>query len=216
MNRKWVVWSALVLVTGACALVWYVGWRQNNKKALKTSLASYGWQRLGADYKVEIDHGVTHGGNSSALIRYAGSAPPAPVDATDDGQPFGAVGQRFKADDYRGKSVRMSAYVRTEDAGWAALWLRVDGQMTVGLRFDNMDNRPIRGTTDWQKYEITLDVPEEGSRIFLGALLAGGGKMWVDDFQFDVVGGEPARSAPEFSPNGPGLPPRPVDLDFEL
>ncbi|HEX8686005.1 MAG TPA: hypothetical protein VF654_05865, partial [Pyrinomonadaceae bacterium] len=149
MKRKWVLWSVLVLMTGACAAVWYVGWRHNSTNSLKTALLPYGWYRHGEGYKIEVDHGVTHGGNSSVLIRYAGAA----GSARDEDNPFGTLLQRFKADDYRGRTVRLSAYVRTEEADWAALWLRVDGQMKPSLRFDNMQDRPIRGTNDWQKYE---------------------------------------------------------------
>lgn len=207
MKRKWVVSSVLVLMAGACA-VWYVGWRQNSTNSLKTALLPYGWYRHGEGYKIELDHVVIHGGNSSVLIRCVGTTP-------GNNNPFGTLLQRFKADDYRGKTVRLSAYARTEEADWAALWLRVDGQKRPSLRFDNMQDRPIRGTTGWQKYEITLDVPEDGFRIFFGALLGGEGKMWVDDFRFEVVGGGTAQGAPGPTAAGSDISLRPVDLDFE-
>ena len=39
--------------------------------------------------------------------------------------------------------------------------------------FDNMRNRPIKGSTDWTMYEIILDVPENSYSMNFGILLAG-------------------------------------------
>src|SRR5262245_54877887 len=50
-----------------------------------------------------------------------------------------------------------------------------------------MENRPIKGTTDWKKYGLVLDVPEESISINFGVLLSGGGQAWVDDLQLEVV-----------------------------
>ena len=73
----------------------------------------------------------------------------------------------FDADMCHGKRVRMIGYAKSEgvelytrEFGWAGLWMRVDGpQLYRPLAFDNMVNRPIHGSADWQKYEIVLDVP---------------------------------------------------------
>ncbi|MEW6497735.1 MAG: hypothetical protein AB1589_35315 [Cyanobacteriota bacterium] len=56
------------------------------------------------------------------------------------------------------------------------------------LSFDNMQNRSIKGTIDWTQYHIVLDVPENASKIAFGVLLAGVGRVWSDDLQFEVVG----------------------------
>lgn len=39
------------------------------------------------------------------------------------------------------------------------MWMRVDNKFDDVLQFDNMNNRPITGTTNWNRYEIILDVP---------------------------------------------------------
>ena len=36
---------------------------------------------------------------------------------------------------------------------WAGLWMRVDKGKDM-VAFDNMQDRPIKGTTDWQRYYI--------------------------------------------------------------
>ena len=42
------------------------------------------------------------------------------------------------------------------------------------IAFDNMQDRGIKGTTDWQKAEITLSLnPEATDQILIGAMLSG-------------------------------------------
>jgi hypothetical protein len=64
---------------------------------------------------------------------------------------FGTLMQTFKADSFRTKRIRFSGYVRSKEVmDWAGLWLRVDGSNGGEmLAFDNMQDRPIKGTTDW-------------------------------------------------------------------
>jgi hypothetical protein len=98
-----------------------------------------------------------------------------------------------------------------------------------------MMDRPIRGTSDWQKYEVTLDVAENAIVIPYGFLLAGKGRVWGDDFRLDVVGQDvPVTNMEEAVKNSPkypqpkdaaagerrkksieGLPREPVNTGFE-
>ncbi len=95
------------------------------------------------------------------------------------------------------------------------------GGTRAALAFDNMKDRPIKGTTEWRKYEVVLDVPEEAEDIFFGFLLHGTGRAWVDDITFDVVGRDVAttdlRLEPQINDEGPSpdLPKEPRNLDFE-
>ncbi|WP_235909025.1 hypothetical protein, partial [Roseiconus nitratireducens] len=78
--------------------------------------------------------------------------------------------------------MRFFGYIKTDDVTeYAGLWLRVDSKERGTVAFDNMRQRPITGTNDWYRYEIVLDVPEDGAMIHFGALLAGGGTIWIDD-----------------------------------
>ncbi len=129
------------------------------------------------DYRIDTDETVVYNGEASGYIMSIG----------DRAQGFGTLMQRFRADEYRGHQVRMSAYVKTEGVtGWAGLWMRVDGPEGV-LSFDNMGDRPIHGTTEWTLYEVILDVPEESINISFGVLVEGPGQVWVDDFQFEIA-----------------------------
>jgi hypothetical protein len=64
--------------------------------------------------------------------------------------------------------------------------MRVDGKESV-LAFDNMQNRPLRGTTSFQWYSVVLDVPLEAERVTFGVLLHGPGAVFIRELHFDEV-----------------------------
>ncbi len=131
-----------------------------------------------AAYESGIDRTVMHSGKASAYVRMNGARQ----------EDFGTLVQMIQADPYHGRRVRLSAFLKTENAGeGAALWMRVDGTDAI-LAFDNMDSRRIRGTKEWQKAEVVLDVSGKARNISFGLILAGDGKVWVDDFQLEAVG----------------------------
>jgi hypothetical protein len=143
--------------------------------------APHHWDVTGGkpqDYSVSLDVVNPHGGKKSALIR---SVVPNPTS-------FGALVQVFSAADYRGKRLRLSAFVRSQDVSqWAGLWMRLDGMNAQVLGFDNMQNRPIKGDTEWQRYSVVLDVPEAALAVHFGILLAGAGSVWLNDVSLDTV-----------------------------
>jgi hypothetical protein len=130
---------------------------------------------------------------------------------------FGALMQRIRARDYVGKRVRLSAFIKTEDlSGWSGLWMRVDGKRH-GTAFDNMQKRPIEGTTDWTRHEVVLDVADDSIQIAFGVLSAGTGRTWIDDVALEVVGDDvPSTALENPSPAGQAASDRPEEeLAFE-
>lgn len=167
-----------------------------------------GWWRAGsnpAGYLVGLDRAVRHRGRASARLSSNGESPTG----------FGSLMQVSSADDYRGKRVRMSAWVKSDKVvSHSGLWMRVDGpsgDASKPLASDAMQDRGIVGTRDWQKYEIVLDVPTESVDIAFGAHLSGSGTLWIDDVHFEGVD---AR-VPVTKPNPAAPPPRATNLDFE-
>ena len=79
------------------------------------------------------------------------------------------------------------------------------------LGFDNMMDRPIKGTTAWQNYEVVLDVPEGATGIFFGILLSGTGSVWMNSASFEIV----PTSIPTTGKGTPSLPEGPKNLDFQ-
>ncbi|HNN93740.1 MAG TPA: hypothetical protein PKI03_15770 [Pseudomonadota bacterium] len=141
-----------------------------------------GWYDAGNDpgsYAMILDRSVSYKGKGAGCIR-----------SVNKPRGFGTLMQDFRAEIYRGKRVRMSAYAKVSEVQkWAGLWMRVDvGNKSVC--FDNMRTRPLKGSQPWKRYEIVLDVPLDATKIAFGVLLDGEGAVWVDEFQFEVVGKE--------------------------
>ena len=86
----------------------------------------------------------------------------------------------------------------------------VEGNQPKILAFDNMQGRPLKGTIDWTRVEIVLDVPTEAKDIAFGILLSRDGQVWLDDLKFEVV----PTSVP-VSGRGVQLTKAPSNLDFE-
>jgi beta-lactamase regulating signal transducer with metallopeptidase domain len=168
-----------------------------------TTTAPKGWWKNGTNsavaYVAGVDRGQTHEGLPSAYVK---SIQPAI-------EGFGGMMQMCSADNFLGKRLRFSAWMKTENAndGGAHLWFRVDGkEKNEMLQFDNMDNRPAKGTTEWQQYSIVLDVPANALALAYGFFVQGTGQAWVSGVKIEEVGsdvpstnltGNKARSLPE-------------------
>lgn len=164
-----------------------------------------GWLIAGsapANYAIAVETAAPVRGSKSASI----TAKPT---AAKNG--FATLMQMFAADDYRGSRLRLSGYLRTADADRSQMWMRVDGPNHQVLAFDNMDSRPVTGTTGWKRYDIVLDVPPTSVDVAFGFFLAGSGKVWGADFQLDKVG----MAVPVTSQDAT-LPRKPMNLDFEM
>ena len=98
--------------------------------------------------------------------------------------------QQFSAVDYRGSRVEYSASVKSSDVeGWGGLWMRVDSKTKSGTAFDNMQRRAIKGSADWTRYSVVLDVDQESEVLSIGMLLStGSGQLWIKDLEVSTVG----------------------------
>ena len=165
-----------------------------------------GWFPAGShprDYLMSLDTNTVHSGRASACVQSRVSEPAG----------FGTLMQSCSAETFRGQRVRLSAYLRASQVkDWAGLWLRVDGPKSEPLAFDNMQDRPLKQSSDWRKYEIVLDVPDASQQVAFGLLLTGAGQVWMDDLNFEVVGKDVPTTG-----SGPTkrVPAAPVNLDFE-
>ncbi len=123
---------------------------------------------------------------------------------------FGTLMQTINAEEYKGKRVRLSGLIKSEEVtGWAGLWMRAD-QGTKVVAFDNMQSRAIKGTRGWQHYDVVLDIPKDATGISFGILLTGTGKVWLSSVKFDAVGAD----VPVTGTNEKSVPDKPVNLEF--
>lgn len=163
-----------------------------------------GWLAGGSnpkDYEITIDSETFYSKSPSGLVRSIKDKPTG----------FATLMQDFQAQKYRGKRMQLSAFVKTKSIDdWAGLWMRVEGAGHEVLGFDNMKNRPLKGTNDWKQYEIVLDIPKESKVIAFGVLLSGNGNVWIDDVKFEEV-----TKGVELTDMEKPLPPTPTNLNFQ-
>jgi hypothetical protein len=95
---------------------------------------------------------------------------------------IGTLMQSFSAAAWRGKTVRVSAWMRLEPASvndYGQIWIGVD-------RTPNVAAQPLRSET-WTQNEIRIRIPADASFIKFGVSSVGKGKVWVDDVSFETV-----------------------------
>jgi hypothetical protein len=115
--------------------------------------------------------------------------------------------QTIKADDYRGKQLRFSGEVKTEQveqqAGLyvrtnAIYWKRTQEGIGVELLDDSsvQGNRAdekvrpqhlVQGTQDWMRCEATVPVAKDALFIRFGLILYGKGQIWLRDARLEVI-----------------------------
>ena len=165
-----------------------------------------GWFTAGnkpIEYEFGIDNSVFQNGKSSAFIK-------SKIPKENE---FGTLMQYISAENYFGKRLRLSGYIKSDNVnGWCGMWMRIDGEMGEQFGFDNMQDRAIKGTSDWQKYEIVLDIPLESNAIAYGVMLNGNGKIWFDNFRIEAV----ERTVPVTNMRQEmSYPKEPINMDLE-
>ena len=201
-------WYALFLVPVVAVLLMSFGNRSEAPSQAAANEVPEGWVVAGTapqDYQVSVLPEKREGNNVVLLESVANPNP----------SKFGTLSQYCSADQYLGKRVRMTGYLKSENVkNWAGMWFRVDDskQKDLSLSFDNMSDRPIKNTTDWKKYEIVLDVPQQAGAMAFGVLLEGSGKVWISGISFEVV--DQSVPTTNMVKERAALPQGPVNLDF--
>jgi len=143
-----------------------------------------GWARAGSapkDYEFATERGPV------AVIRARVDAPAG----------FGTLMQELVAQEYCAKRVQLRATLRSERvSGWCGLWMRIDGATERAIAFDSMQSRPIRGSTDWTRHDVVLDVAPAAARLAFGVLLDGAGAVWLREVSLEIVGDDVPVTAP--------------------
>ncbi len=158
-----------------------------------------------AKYEVGMDNSTYESGKSSAFV----------ISHNNSEKEFGNLMQAVKAENYLGKRLQLTAYIKSKNVNRVQMWMRIDGpnpKEGKSLGFDNMGSRPITGTTDWKQYLIVLDVPENSSAIYYGFFIIGTGEFWVDNVKIAEV--DKTVPVTNMTPEST-MPSAPVNLDFE-
>jgi hypothetical protein len=170
-----------------------------------------GWYKAGnkpESYRVGLDKSIYQNGNQSAFLES--------IETITSG--FGTLMQSCETKNYSGKKIKMSGFIKSENVkDWAGMWLRIDESNKPSTEhFDNMVNRPIKGSTDWTNYEIIMDVPVNSYTMNFGILLSGTGKVWIDNVKFEIIDDSSEKfEEPYGNKKSTGLNLQPDNLDFE-
>jgi hypothetical protein len=167
-----------------------------------------GWFQAGSapeSYLSGIDTKIAENGQKSVFTESKGEV----------SEGFSTVMQYCDAKNYLGTKIKMTGYLKAQNVkDWSGMWLRIDSK-TQGetLGFDNMQDRPVTGNSDWTKCEIIMDVPEESMTLNYGFLLSGSGKVWFDNVTFEILN----NTSPKILKDRVILPvpEKPLNLDFE-
>jgi hypothetical protein len=125
---------------------------------------------------------------------------------TDLDPGVGTIMQTFSAVPYRGKKIKFSAQIKSEDCNdRCGLVLMIQGPFYRWLSIATMQEDAATGTSDWQKYTRILEVSEQAYSIAIWLQLNGGGKGWFSDIRV-----EEATADEEITHRGAG----PCNLDF--
>ncbi len=137
----------------------------------------FSFQHAGAkSYLFVVDAALPHSGERSLRIENVGP------------EPYGAVAQYLKGAPHAGKVARLTGWLRTRDAadaGAVLTLLALKGGVPLAQNF--MPDAPVKGTTDWTRYTITLPIAHGADRIEVGAMLQGRGSLWLDDVTLEFV-----------------------------
>ena len=179
-------WVAVQLAS----LAWAAG--QNGSDGVQTHRIASGWELLETPgYRAAVDQKVAHSGRASLLLASVAENPKA-----------AAVRQMIRANDYRGKRIRFSGWLKARDlTGGAALWFRVDMEsgdyVLDGMLPLNPTSDAAPGANGWVKYDTIADVPADAIGISFGVRLDGHGEIWADDLSITDVGARVATTTIE-------------------
>lgn len=172
--------SIFIFITTSCQISKKSNFNFDLENTSKKNDIPDGWKIWGSTkYLVKTDSTIKHSGNYSVSI-----------ESTDSVQEnnFGGLSFQIPAK-YAGSQIELRAYIKMQNVsnGSIGLVLKIEGNSRI-LGFDNMLKKNIQGTSDWTMYSVQLQLPEKAKTITIGAILAGKGKINVDDFQILIDG----------------------------
>lgn len=170
--------------------------RPQDKTRFPTQWRCGGWMgdKSRREYQAFADSSTAWSGSFSARI-----------ESRVVGPEFSGAGcyQGIAADDFKGRRVEFSLYMRTLEARPGAhLVFRADGDDRELAVYD-MESRWVRGSAGWARHSVVIDVPYRTSIIVLGAMLVNTGTLWIDEASLQIVGSDtpltqPSRAASQY------------------
>jgi erythromycin esterase len=137
------------------------------------------WYVGNLPYTVKLDTIVTYKSQKSLRIE----------SETINENKFGFSSIFFPTQYAKGKIIEFIGRIKTENVrnGYAGIWLTATNDKGETVT-DNMNERDLTGTNDWQKVSVKLSVDKSTTKITFGSLLTGKGTAWFDGFEIYIDG----------------------------
>jgi len=141
--------------------------------------AAPGWftfeHAIEPSYRFTVDTANPHSGERSMRIDNTGP------------DVYGAVAQSIDGKPLAGKRARLSGWLRTHEASQGGAMLTLTALVNGALvAYNHMSEAPVKGSTAWTRYTITLTIPARVERVEVGAMLQGKGSLWLDDVELSI------------------------------
>jgi hypothetical protein len=134
-----------------------------------------GW-RSNKLYEFAPDEIIRHAGRRSMRVKSIA------------GKQFGAFSQMVSIPSATSlRKFRISGWLKRDSVErFAGIWVNVfEGENS--LFFDNMQQKQLNGTADWQEISTTFFVDASATEMQIGGLVVGSGQAWFDDFSLTEI-----------------------------
>jgi len=98
-------------------------------------------------------------------------------------QVYGSLQQTLDARPYAGKTLELSAMLKTQGVGAEGWKLYITAQLPGAMAYST----GLTGDTGWQRDAVRLRIPENAHQLIVGVTLLDAGEGWMDDVELKTV-----------------------------
>lgn len=100
------------------------------------------------------------------------------------------------------KKIGLTAFIKTKNVSKnVGLWCQLLDKDNKQIGFSSLETERIfiKGTSEWTKYTVSLQLDTDVKKLLLGGFLKGTGQVWYDDFKIeDIVPIQSSKKATHF------------------
>ncbi len=126
------------------------------------------------DYEWAVDTAVAAEGKASYRIR------------RKNPQAFGMIGQGVVIEAHAGKSLELSAMMKTDEVGPEG-WVLVVNIENRNAVLQQVRSDPATGTRDFKRHTVRFKLPADAFELKIGVMLLDAGTGWVDDIKLRML-----------------------------
>jgi hypothetical protein len=101
-------------------------------------------------------------------------------------QAWGMINQWLPLDNLAGKTVTLSAMIKSENLGPKGFDINLVFRKANRKFISTIKSKAATGSNDWQRIEVTGIVPANTARLQITAVLNDAGTAWLDDVQLTI------------------------------